>query len=340
MTAGCDAVSLEVLTPNDGGVPEASPVDAAQEAESAACKPVDLSCDTSDECCSGLCALDAFSRRTCRPTTGCAGVGSACTIASACCSLSCFAPDGTSGTCASSPLCGVAGSPCVYGVDCCSNACNNGTCMKPPGCAPAGEACKGNAECCGQRCTTASDGKLRCELLEACRVVGELCGMSADCCSGSCAAGRCAPLPPCAANDGKPGNKTVGEPCNGPPDCATRYCDAKKRCAPIGGCAPQCERCDTNADCCAGSCVADSSGVKRCASSGCGPDGEICSGDAQCCSSFNCTPDSASQVLRCERASACGDAGASCAVPSECCGGPCVPSPQALAFDPLTMEVP
>src|SRR6185503_8751863 len=67
---GCDTASLEVLTPNpDGGV-EAAPPDAS-EAEATTCSPVGIRCGSSGDCCSGLCALDSFSERTCRPTTGC-----------------------------------------------------------------------------------------------------------------------------------------------------------------------------------------------------------------------------------------------------------------------------
>ncbi len=237
----CDGVSLEVLAPTDASTIDASDAttldaDAAIEGSSCVLLAVGASCAYSEECCSGLCALDTTSRQTCRPTTGCVGLGGSCNFAGACCSLGCFAPDGTSGACTDTSLCAPLTTSCNQPQDCCSNVCNNGTCAKPPGpaCLPAGETCKGNPDCCGGVCTSASDQTLRCALLQGCRVAGEICSSANDCCSGVCNVdGRCMPPMACNAGDGKGCKSVAWDTCAKNDECCSAVPSASRRRFPL-----------------------------------------------------------------------------------------------------------
>jgi len=192
----------------------------------------------------------------------CLPIGEGCSYAGACCSLACRVA-GADGSlqCVAGPECAVAGAACSVATDCCGGRCMGGMCApSPPPCHPAGESCGPMGGCCSGACAAQ-----RCVLLGACRPIGELCAADSDCCSASCKldpdhVGRCAALPMCTTNDGKPCAAQVGDLCDMPGDCCTRVCettaDGVKHCLSAGGCSATCEVCSSNAQCCSGRCAA------------------------------------------------------------------------------------
>ncbi len=301
-------------------------------------------CTSSNECCSGLCALDPAGAVTCRPTTGCAGLGAPCGFASACCSLGCVAPMIEGGRTCRATTCALAGDTCAIGSDCCGGTCNAGVCQDPIGCHPAGEACNGDGDCCGGSCSQGVDGKRRCDLAQGCRVDGEQCAADGDCCSGRCAVGgdgvdRCVALADCTMADGMQCKAQAGEICGGDADCCTHACrpstDGPKRCTYLGGCHQQCELCDTDASCCSGVCQQDAQGIRRCASNGgaCTPTGEACGGP--CCGGpmAKCDAPPMKPPKRCEPPPMDGGNspdGTPCVLPSQCAGGACAPGTEGF----------
>src|SRR5260370_26607298 len=137
LIGACEGVSLSVLDPpveggdgagdaevpdGDDGRSEASSEAAADDLSCGSKSANDAPCRSSDECCSGLCALDPRGQLTCRPTTGCLGNGQGCGFAGECCSLACGpVSDGPARARVSTPLCAPQGAKCTPAADCCSN---------------------------------------------------------------------------------------------------------------------------------------------------------------------------------------------------------------------------
>ncbi len=344
--AGCSE-DLEVLSQRslvDASTNDANPPDALDDGtvdadgSDAGCAGrlgPDEPCTRSDECCSGVCALDPTSKLSCRPATGCASLGEACGRAGACCSLGC----GGAGLCGTA-VCASAGETCAANSDCCSDFCENELCA-PTGasCLPAGERCSEPQDCCSDDCVEGPNAELRCGLLQACRVYGETCETDSDCCSTRCQVlgdhGYCDVLAECTSSDGKKCKAEVGEICKDDAACCSRSCQktgqGAKRCAPSGACRAQCESCTQDAECCSGTCLLGADGARRCSpASVCLPAGEVCDTDDQCCGSSpkpRCYEDpSGLGAKRCHDAPAgspCAEDGTSCQLASQCCGTFC-----------------
>src|SRR5206468_4006708 len=163
------------------------------------------------------------------------------------------------------------------------------TCRPAVGCLGVGQACGFAGACCSLACVpSAGPGPSRvCGVAPLCGAAGAPCAAATDCCGDRCPGSVCGPVAQC---------KEAGEAC-GNADCGSRLCqptvDGAKRCAPAGGCSAVCELCGSDGECCSGSCVADPSGVGRCAPSAasCGADGEVCASNGQCCSGGTCVED-------------------------------------------------
>ena len=319
MLAGCDCAG----TPNpgldgslDGGgvVADANGLDANTPAVdggacgTGTCEPIGCDCTVGNDCCSDNCV-----GRTCVPT-GCTAQGAACTVNEDCCTLFCS----TAGLCAPvPPMCRNAGSPCTTGDDCCTGNCAT----------PAGATCAGGTDCvCG-----ASTG---------CRPGGQACTRDGECCNGFCdrpggaAMGTCALLGAC---------RVAGEPCGTPgfngACCSTVCLDTTgtgARCQFLGGCRVQDELCDSNGECCSGSCLeagrtADGRPIMRCANAdSCLPAGEVCGGlgaSSNCCPNgggdTGCEP-TGSGFRRCfgGENGTCTLPGQECTSADECCNDP------------------
>ena len=124
-------------------------------------------CETSEECCAGLCGTDFGGGQTCQyGETNCADLGDFCSndangendcCTGVCedCVCACLAP-GTAcqsnaaccGLCTDAGCCLEVDSPCTGNTDCCSGVCTNFTCDR----GPAGTACRGDGACQSLAC--------------------------------------------------------------------------------------------------------------------------------------------------------------------------------------------
>jgi hypothetical protein len=312
--------------------------------------PIGEPCESSAECCTGLCAVDAALKRTCRPSTGCRGVDEPCEFSSQCCSLGCFrvGVEIQELRCTEKPMCTLAGLPCAEGASCCTGVCDGGACAPPKAgaCVPAGELCDSDMQCCGRSCSVLDGDFRRCALAQACRVSGEQCGVDGDCCSGRCNPElgdvlRCQAGDACEQTDGKSCTAQAGEVCSDDSDCCTGACDPSSdgpRCAYLAGCRQDCELCTTGAACCSGTCEKDSDGTPRCSpapAGACADVGSVCSGPTECCPDGPggiCGVASVGEAAkRCivEEGAPRPD-GDPCSLPSQCTGKMCLPDPQGM----------
>jgi hypothetical protein len=114
-----------------------------------------------------------------------------------------------------------------------------------------------------------------------------------------------------------------------------------KRCAPTGGCRPECDLCTSGAECCSGTCGVDAMGVSRCQPSSCGAIGEICDKDPDCCPGSRCAPEPEhAGPKRCQPPAGAPCVGENaCAISTECCAGRCVPSESGRLCAPACLPV-
>ncbi len=197
-----------------------------------ACRPVNETCATGVECCTGLCERDSVGEF---PLLGWrdlrAPAGGSCTVARDCRSLNCV-----DNPCASKGLCLQTGQACDANDPgaCCTGLCSNGQCVKPPmsACDVAGERCTqagASSSCCSKVCLdydADAGSDLRCGASGACRARGETCTKASDCCSFVCGANGLCQNPPGS------GGLVAGSALTGANAPAGEVCPSNNSCAP------------------------------------------------------------------------------------------------------------
>jgi hypothetical protein len=173
------------------------------------CRQLDVQCDASNPCCSGLvCSANGL---CVKPQPSCMPDGALCSATSPCCSgAACV--DGLCGG-----ACVLDGAPCDGSHPCCqaSSTCTNGVCGGVA-CVPLGQSCGGPGGCCaGNLCGGA--GLCRSQG-GSCADVGINCNVvSNGCCSGS----TCGPAGTCIV---AVGCYPPGQDCGDGPTNSTQCC--------------------------------------------------------------------------------------------------------------------
>jgi hypothetical protein len=196
-----------------------------------ACRPIGLSCTSTNECCDNL----VCSGGKCRP---CSGSGGTCASAGDCCGGTC-----QGGKCS---LCQLKGNACAADDDCCARLhCRNGSC----GCVASPGSCSSDDDCCdGLTCHQGHCGTLTCMDVGAQTANMSPLQSCNECCSGMCAADKT-----CCALDSWSCDAT--HEC-----CGTDFCNASGACqaclsAGPGSCVADNQCCDGHCQggvCCAG----------------------------------------------------------------------------------------
>jgi hypothetical protein len=227
------------------------------DAAASTCGPNGQSCRFSTDCCSLRCQGAGGPEAYCLPSGTCSAPGAECEIRNSCCSGRCE-PGGPHGSLLCGPFCQANGSPCDDAQDCCSLACHGGICGGSI-CGVIGSACIEDSGCCSGRCDSG-----RCAMTtEPCFPSGESCGgdTGAYCCSNWCdgTTGRC---------DLGPGNcREASSPCTVDTDCCRGKCQTNAE-EGVPVCTAAClgpgVGCDTNGDCCAGTCGGAPSTCRSC----------------------------------------------------------------------------
>ena len=143
-----------------------------------------------------------------------------------------------------------------------------------------------------------------------CAADGTTCAGDDSCCSGTCACGltTCTCAVPCLGDDGADDSLCQSNRCGCPTSGTPGICACRaERCVAPG------ETCDTNFDCCDGTCVCI---TDHCTCDCITPD-ECASGHCAC-SNVNDF-----DVCTC-RPQGCAATGGTCAVDGDCCNGPCI----------------
>lgn len=308
-------------------------------------------CQTSGDCCSGLC--DPASDTCASVGEACGGAGTPCASATDCCGLHCSGE----GTCSASQ-CLSDGQECSSFEACCSGQCTNGECAAlNPECRTSGNQCTDSEQCCSQFCSSGI-----CQIGSSfCTQPGDVCGRDAECCTGLCqraegsGVGSCASPPTGSSNCSGAVDGTI---CNGCGQCCSRLCAPFGRgeisvCQPASGCHVNGDLCRVDSDCCGGAgsglpgdgnvvCQKEegaSLGICR-NPMGCNPQGNVCHFQDYACSNSSsrnnccagngnagvCRLDSLG-VPRCDGLGGeCRLAGETCASSADCCEGrPCTP---------------
>lgn len=231
------------------------------------------------------------------------------------------------------------GASCASASECCTGRCEANVCLDVS-CAAPGASCTARSECCSGACEPNVNGGRTC--LDYCRAEGEPCTRALDCCARACNGGRC----------GGAVCKRRNEPCGAPSECCSQRCEGGEcaietafACRPSGedcssgsgsGCCGGCGQdnrcvpgpgpcgatgtaCESDTDCCRGTCVANAAGNRVCTAA-CVTANETCARDADCCSrqcsltESRCAPESAPACTRIDQP---------CTSSASCCSGAC-----------------
>ena len=163
-------------------------------------------CFQGSQCCSKLCSAGANGSQTCLPADGCQPLNESCHSNAECCSGNCT-PSDASGkrTCTATAACGREGEYCSPNSQCCNGS---GTCspdwyglyrcstvpIGPGSCQQKLEPCAFGAQCCSGRCEFDSTRGYICQ--NDCAENTQPCVSQSDCCRGYCSiSGICSDIP-------------------------------------------------------------------------------------------------------------------------------------------------
>ncbi len=331
---------------SNGDLIVAAPGDSGACVTLGACSPLGSVCAAPGDCCSGVCTTGVCEYPACTSDN------QACSADAACCSGTC-----TGGACA--PLnasCRTLGNACVQSSDCCSQLCQGGTCSVSSFCGQNGDVCTAASDCCSGTCGIAAGATVgTCTPL----VTGATCAgtdgtvcAGADTCGAGCCSGLCATYGPtgvpicqpasgchavgdvcthdtdCCGAAGLPGGSGTPVVCNITPPATIGFCTNPSGCKPDGDlCKLATTSCNRSCDCCSGNClnvdtcIADLTGVARCAASTCVSAGGACASSANCCNNLPCVPNPSGTPPFVCLASSCAAAGQACTIDADCCTG-------------------
>lgn len=321
-------------------------------------------CESGEECTTGLCSPGGvcYCEDPARPLIGC-GCDPATQGSCGDNTLVCCEGDG-GGVCVSGSVgcdpTGCSANPgqiCTDDDDCCTGFCADGgvcACEDPSRpwigcpCDPgSGGGCGGGSEVCcatdgGGVCTSASVG---CNPTGGCTSdPGDECATDDDCCTGTCMSGVCACLDPSMPLVGCPCDGANPQSCGGGgvTCCPDNICTHESvGCDPIGCASNPGGACETDEDCCEGSC--SDQGVCYCQDParpqiGCsctvGDDSSCGDNTLVCCPAVGGGGVCVSGSVGCQIDECNAFAGDACASDADCCEGSCSDSGVCYCLDP------